>query len=108
MVPCLRLLRKLLRSRNLSQTLVLIIPQKIHPFLVKPLSYMLFSLLQKIRPLTVRRREKVKPKPMPQNRTLLNHLMMMILKESPNVLASSVRRIITPRIVPDVLKLIAY
>jgi hypothetical protein len=29
-------------------------------------------------------------------------------KESRNILASSVRKIITPRIVPDVLKLVAY
>jgi len=62
------------------QTLVPIIPPKIHPVLVKPLRFMLSSLQQQIRPLKVKIWERVRPNPMPQNNIFLNHLLTMLLE----------------------------
>ena len=85
LVPCLKLPRNLLRRRNMYQTLVPIIPPKIHPVLVKPLRFMLSSLQQQIRPLKVKIWERVRPNPMPQNNIFLNHLLTMLLEGSWNI-----------------------
>jgi len=52
-------------------------------------------------------RSKARPKMMPQNRALLSHLLVMPLKESPSIHASSARRITTLKIVPNDLKFVA-
>jgi len=63
---------------------------------------MLSTLPQQINPIKVKIKEKVKPKLMPENKTLLNLLLMMLLDENQNILASSLRRIIKLKIVPTI------
>jgi len=77
----------------------------IHLALVKPHRYTLFSLLQRTNPRKVRKKEKARVKPMPQNRVVLSPLLVMLLNGSLSINASFVRRIIILRIILEDPKL---
>lgn len=108
LLPCIKPLRNLLPSRRWPQTLVPMIPLKIHLVLVKALSFMLSSLLHQTNSLKVKRKAKESPKLMPQNSALLNHLLVMLLKGSPNIHASFVGRITILKFFLDGLELVIF
>jgi hypothetical protein len=79
---------------------------RIHLALVKPQRSTLSSLPQWTNPRKVRRKAKARVKPMPQNRVLLNRLLVNLHNGNLSIHASFVRRITILRIVPDDLKLV--
>ena len=106
LVQCLRPLLNLLPNRSWSQTLLPIVPPRIHLALVKPQRSTLPSLPQWTNPRKIRRKAKARVNPMPQNTVLPSCPLVILHNKSLSIHASFARRITIPRIVSDDLKLV--
>ena len=107
LVPCLKILENL-QMGSRSPILPIILLSLFLKILERLQGSTSFRLILRKKPPKERRRAKENPNPTPQNQSLLNLVLRMVLNVNRSTPALFVKEIIIPRIVPDDLKLVNF